>query len=527
MKKTVLLLALSLLLSSCARYLKIEGNRFTRIYLPGLSYSGIFDSYDLYASEQNRFFYAGSRTYFFDYAYIDLNRRISPALRYLPKDSSEMTNVCVDPACVHNDRSGFTVRCILCDLSDYRYAPFRDGTLYFARARREDGAGGFFYDQSDGRDLSEASLVDFVEQGTWASADEQEVPWELIAYDLAAGTHEVLYSVPAEEYLDLVVYLDGRLFFLQTRYAERKNLIRSGEDYEWVYFTDTDSGEEGIRRPKRHFYTELTFAQDLAEYYRVTGAPEGGLGRHLVNLKYNRKYKLGDIGQLYEKVYDLMELDLKTKTVEPLLTELSSEPQELIAWDGMLYLADREGISSLRLDGGSAEPVRLLLYEKEGLDYRNIRDLQYDEIRRMLWFSCDGRLFSVLAHEDRGVFYPYMVMYGVLDSFQLTADGIYILQIDGSLVFVRWNELYSSKFKYVNNSIKVSFFTVLEDCVFISVIPEEGEKNYDFWRLKMEVEVTEQVSVSDPDVPGGGVLDYELTVIPSLLIPAALSDDPE
>lgn len=57
MKKAVAFILITvMLLTSCARYLKIDFNKYTRVYLPGLSRSGISDSYDLYASEGSRFF---------------------------------------------------------------------------------------------------------------------------------------------------------------------------------------------------------------------------------------------------------------------------------------------------------------------------------------------------------------------------------------------------------------------------------------------------------------------------------------
>lgn len=58
-------LAAVTILTSCSRYLKIGFNKYTRVYLPGLTYSGEGDCYSLYASDNSRFFRAGSRTYFF------------------------------------------------------------------------------------------------------------------------------------------------------------------------------------------------------------------------------------------------------------------------------------------------------------------------------------------------------------------------------------------------------------------------------------------------------------------------------
>lgn len=67
-----------------------------------------------------------------------------------------------------------------------------------------------------------------------------------VAYDLESGEYEILYSVPAESYLDRVIYLDGSLYFIETYYAERKNLINTGDDADWFYFTDTETGAEGV-----------------------------------------------------------------------------------------------------------------------------------------------------------------------------------------------------------------------------------------------------------------------------------------
>lgn len=51
-------------LTSCSRYLKIGFTNIPGVYLPGLTYSGEGDCYSLYASDNSRFFRAGSRTYF-------------------------------------------------------------------------------------------------------------------------------------------------------------------------------------------------------------------------------------------------------------------------------------------------------------------------------------------------------------------------------------------------------------------------------------------------------------------------------
>lgn len=518
-KAAVFILITVMLLTSCARYLKIDFNKYTRVYLPGLSRSGISDSYDLYASEGSRFFRAGSRTYFFDSTSVDILGRISPSLAYLTKNSLEINYVCTDPDCVHNNRTDFTHRCILCDISDYRYTAFHEGKLYFARAKRDNGNGGYYYDQSDGTDYSEADMETFVLQEFYSSADEREVPWELIAYDLESGEYEILYSVPAESYLDRVIYLDGNLYFIETYYAERKNLINTGDDADWFYFTDTETGAEGVTRRARHFYTHLTFRREKTLYYSTQEKEPASTGGCLINIRDNRKYKIGDNKQLFEKVYALKSFDIESRTVNTVISELPTEPQELLGWDGRIFIADKEGIYFI--NGGSSDKVKLLLYSEEGIDFRSVSSLQFDQYSARLYFKNGGKINYVRVYDDRGV-YAEVSVFTEVAAYQITSDGIYILTLDGSLAFVRWNEVNTVKHKFIYNTffteIPVCYFTVMEDSVYISTADLKDTKYYNYYKLKMEVTVTDYVTVEDPDTPGAGIQDYELNVITQKLI---------
>ncbi len=514
MKKAAAFLLITVtLLTSCARYLKIEFNKYTRVYLPGLTRSGIFDSYDLYASEENRFFRAGSRTYFFDSTFIDVLGRISPALAYITKNSFEINYVCTDPGCVHNNRTGFTNRCILCDISDYRYIAFHEGKLYFARARRDDGDGGYNYDQSDGTDYSEADMETFVLQEFYSSADEHEVPWELIAYDLESGEYEILYSVPAESYLDRVIYLDGSLYFIETYYAERKNLINTGDDADWFYFTDTVSGAEGITRRARHFYTHLTFRREKTMYYATQEKEPARTGGYLINIRDNRKYKIGDNKQLFEKVYALKSFDIESRTVSTVISELPTEPQELLGWDDRIFIADKEGIYFI--NPGGSDKVTLLRYAYEGIDFHSVSSLQLDQYSSKLYFKSGDSIHYIRVYDDRGVYSPTYVFPENVGAYQITSDGIYVLTLDGSVAFIRWNEVHTAKYKYVYDialtEYPVCYFTVMDDSMYISIRRPEDPKYYDYYKLKMEVIVTDYIDEEDPDTPGAGILDYELS----------------
>lgn len=516
------------LLTSCARYLKIEFNKYTRVYLPGLTYSGEGDCYSMYASESSRFFTAGSRTYFFVPSPADVNGKISPALMYLPKNSTTAEPVCTDPECVHNNRVDFTKRCILCDISDYRYTAVNSGKLYFARANRENRTGGFDYCHSDGTDLSEADSGIFLEQSTWTSGDEREVPWEIIVYDLATGEYEVLYSVAAGEYLDRVVYHDGSLYFTKTYYARRDNLINTGDDADWFYFTDTETDVEMITRPARHFYTHLTLRREKTDYFlKLIADPTSGVtsepantGANLVNIRYNRKYLIGEDNCLYEKVYAVERYDIEEKSVTDVISDLKYEPKELLPWEGMLYSFDREKI--FRIDTATGQTLTLLELADEGLEASEISSLQIDSATNMLWFVDRNRLLRLYYYEDRGVFIgepTFMKAFaaiGTLSGYQLTADGIYLLSEAGGVYYVRWNEIYRGIVNQIyiptDPDLASASLNAYGKYVYISIENSDGKIfYYDYYRLTLDVTVSEFESV-DPDTPGAGIDKYVIEV---------------
>lgn len=511
-------------LTSCSRYLKIGFNKYTRVYLPGLTYSGEGDCYSLYASDNSRFFRAGSRTYFFAPSPADVNGKVSPALVFLQKNSIKAEPVCTDPECVHNDRVNFTKRCILCDISDYRYTAVNEGKLYFARANRENRDGGFDYCHSDGTDLSEADTETFLGQSFWTSGDEREVPWEIISYDLATGEHEVIYSVPAGQYLDRAVYHDGSLYFTETYYARRANLKNTGDDADFFYFTDTDTDTEGITYPARHFYTHLTLRREKTDYYlRLINDPESGVteepantGANLVNLRYNRKYYVDDDGCLNEKVYAVKRYDLKGKTLSDVIPELKYEPEELLAWEGRLYTFDRERLYFIDISSG--QTVTLLDFAENGIDQTGVSSLQLDSPTDMLWFRNGGAVSRLKVYEDRGVYYgePPLGAEGELSGYQLTADGIYVLTVPGGVYYVRWNELERGIMNRIYSpsepDLAAASVNAAGSYVYMNIERSNGKDfYYEYYRLKLEVSVTEYESV-DPDAAGAGISGYKIDV---------------
>ncbi len=511
-------------LTSCSRYLKIGFNKYTRVYLPGLTYSGEGDCYSLYASDNSRFFRAGSRTYFFAPSPADVNGKVSPALVFLQKNSIKAEPVCTDPECVHNDRVNFTKRCILCDISDYRYTAVNEGKLYFARANRANRDGGFDYCHSDGTDLSEADTETFLGQSFWTSGDEREVPWEIISYDLATGEHEVIYSVPAGQYLDRAVYHDGSLYFTETYYARRANLKNTGDDADFFYFTDTDTDTEGITYPARHFYTHLTLRREKTDYYlRLINDPESGVteepantGANLVNLRYNRKYYVDDDGCLNEKVYAVKRYDLKGKTLSDVIPELKYEPEELLAWEGRLYTFDRERLYFIDISSG--QTVTLLDFAENGIDQTGVSSLQLDSPTDMLWFRNGGAVSRLKVYEDRGVYYgePPLGAEGELSGYQLTADGIYVLTVPGGVYYVRWNELERGIMNRIYSPSEPDFAAASVNAagsyVYMNIERSNGKDfYYEYYRLKLEVSVTEYESV-DPDAAGAGISGYKIDV---------------
>ncbi len=521
MKKAVsLIMLLTLLLTSCSRYLKIEFNKYTRVYLPGISYSSVEDSFDIYSYSLHRYFRAGSRTYLFDESYLDANGKHPPSLAYMEKGKNTLSYVCTDPECVHNDRLNFTKRCVLCDISDYKYTAFNNGTLYFARANRDNGAGGFYYDCSDGTDLSETDTETFVLQEFWENTDEHEVPWEIISYDLESGEEFVLYSVPAESYLDRVVYLDGKLYFVETYYAERPDLINTSDDSEWFYFTSEKTGEQTEKRRARHFYTHLTFRREKTDYYTKLYSDNpnkipANTGGFLINIRDNRKFKLGDQKQLFEKVYDIKSLDLKTNEVKTLVSEAESEPQELLAWGGALYVADKLGIYKLELSSGSS--LSLLKYESQDINYTDVSSLQFDQYANRLYFKRGNMIDFIRIYDDRGVHDMVFPFRGITSEYQLADGGVYFLTLDGSIYFIRWNEIFNeNKYKTVydsnNGELPAESLTVIEDFAYISILGDEDYKYYDHYKLQLAVNITDYEEVEDLDTPGAGINDYELTV---------------
>lgn len=517
-------LAAATVFTACSRYLKIGFNKYTRVYLPGLTYSGEGDCYSLYASDNSRFFTAGSRTYFFAPSPADVNGKVSPALMYLQKNSTKAEAVCTDPDCVHNDRVYFTKRCILCDISDYRYTAVNSGKLYFARANRENRDGGFDYCHSDGTDLSDADTETFLSQSFWSAGDEKEVPWDIIAYDLATGEYEVLYSVPAGGYLDRVVYHDGSLYFTETYYARRGNLKNTGDDADYFYFTDTDTDKEGIRRRARHFYTHLTLRREKTEYYgRLISDPSSGVtsepancGADLVNIRYNRKYLVGEDGCLNEKVYAVKRYDLTGKTVTDVIPELEYEPEEILPWEGRLYFRDREKL--WYADASSGQAVELLNFRKNGIDPSTVSSIQLDSPTDTLWFMTEGGIGRVEIYDDRGLYLGAVPLdtYGAISAYQLTADGIYVLTGSGTVCYVRWNEvsrgIMNPIYQPADAELGAASVNVFGKYVYINLEHSDGKGlYYEYYRLKLEVFVTEHESV-DADTPGAGIGKYEIEV---------------
>lgn len=443
---------------------------------------------------------------------------------FLQKNSIKAEPVCTDPECVHNDRVNFTKRCILCDISDYRYTAVNEGKLYFARANRENRNGGFDYCHSDGTDLSEADTETFLGQSFWTSGDEREVPWEIISYDLATGEHEVIYSVPAGQYLDRAVYHDGSLYFTETYYARRANLKNTGDDADFFYFTDTDTDTEGITYPARHFYTHLTLRREKTDYYlRLINDPESGVteepantGANLVNLRYNRKYYVDDDGCLNEKVYAVKRYDLKGKTLSDVIPELKYEPEELLAWEGRLYTFDRERLYFIDISSG--QTVTLLDFAENGIDQAGVSSLQLDSPTDMLWFRNGGAVSRLKVYEDRGLYYgePPLGTMGELSGYQLTADGIYVLTVSGGVYYVRWNELERGIMNRIYSpsepDLAAASVNAAGSYVYMNIERSNGKDfYYDYYRLKLEVSVTEYESV-DPDAAGAGISGYKIEV---------------
>ena len=522
-----------LLLSSCKQYLAFEFNRYTRVYLPGISTNSDMDAFDLYRDNGNQVFRAGDRIYIFDTPQSTYGGRHCPSLAYVTEGDTELHYLCQNAACVHNEPVWFTERCILCDLSDYRSVVYLDGKIYFLRADRSDGKGGFYFDQTDGTDYSETETLYFATMDTTLSGHDTEVPWELIAYDLESGEYEVLYTVSAGCYLEDIVYDNGKLFFVETYYAERKHLVFTHSDGDWFYFYNTKTDLVETRR-ERWFYTALTVRAEKDRYYMTLPEEErpAGSGGYLINPRDHRKYLVGEQDQLWEKVYGLVSYDLKMKEASLVIPELPSEPTELLAYDGRLYIADREELRSM----STSDPTdcyRLVSFAGQSWDGRELSLMQYDEYGDSLYFLCQGTIYRVVIYEDRGIINAMPCFAGIVTGFQATISGIYVtagwreetvydptlqdmvtMMTDyrGSLYFFRWNELRDGREVCIikkDSEFFLSYGTVVGNAVYVAT-KEIGEHDaYRLYRVQMKTEVLSYES-ADADTPGAGITEYRV-----------------
>ncbi len=535
MKKRVLLFLLfvSTLFSSCTRYLAFQFNRYTRVYLPGITANTDTDAFDLFRDRGSQAFRAGDRIYIFDTPQTTYNGRYCPNLAYVREGETELHYLCQNAACAHNDPAWFTERCILCDLSDYRSVVYLDGKIYFLRADRSDGEGGFYFDHTDGTDRSDSEMSTFVKMDYLLSGPDTEVPWELIAYDLESGEYEVLYTVPAGCYLEDIVYDNGKLFFVETYYAERKHLLYTHNDGDWFYFYNTETDLVETRR-ERWFYTALTLRAEKERYYRTLPEEQrpASSGGHLINPRDHRKYLVGEQDQLWEKVYGLVAYDLDTREATLAIPELPSEPIELLAYNGKLYLADSQEIRSL----STADPTnshRLFSFAEQALDGSKLSLLQYDEYGNCLYFLYEGTIYRVVLYEDRGIANTIPCFKGIVTGFQATVSGIYVTagrqsetiydstlqemveivtDYSRDLYFFRWNELRDSRAVCIvkgDSSLSFCYGTVLGDAVYAAMKTIHEHDTYSLYRIRMETEVLSYESVA-PDTPGAGITDYRV-----------------
>ena len=105
---------------------------------------------------------------------------------------------------------------------------------------------------------------------------------------------------------------------------------------------------------------------------------------------------------------------------------------------------------------------------------------------------------------------------GELSGYQLTADGIYVLTVTGGVYYVRWNELERGIMNRIYSpsepDLAAASVNAAGSYVYMNIERSNGKDfYYDYYRLKLEVSVTEYESV-DPDAAGAGISGYKIEV---------------
>lgn len=522
--------ALALLLCACknSAYFGYELNEKSRVYLPGSpADANIVDSFDLYQNPLQPMVAVGSKIYYFA-AIDDPYNEQPPMLACYDAATGEAVNLCADENCAHYGYN-YTTRCALCDLTDYSRLSVADGWLYYTRADRATTVTG-------------TGEVGFNMPITGAATrDEVEVPHQLIGYNLTTGETKVLYEVEAENYLDNACLYDGKIYFCETRYAKRANLVYDRQDYDYIYFRDTTT-DELIRRPLDLFYLKGAMKQEDVESVEID--QHGWYSREfLVNQRYNRRYKLID-DNLREKVYTLACYDIKSKAVTTLVDALDAEPEEIYVFDGSLFLLTADNCVRYSLKGTNRMVV-VNYYDMCGYKV-SVSSLQYDQYTQNLYFLAKpysikptiydgGSIYYIKLFEDGARFAPNRLAIGfdeVVTGYQLASEGIYftakrayaegadtrespsagivydVTPNSGSLYYIRWPDKTEIPVPFYTvydaqvNGMPLEMPSVIGDRFYANAFAFNDFDYYFIYRLcevTMEVTFSQQLAVENED----------------------------
>ena len=487
---------------------------------------------DLYQNPLQPMVAIDSKIYYFA-AVDDPYNLQPPMLACYDAVTGEAVNLCADVTCAHYGYS-YATRCPLCDLTDYSRLLIYDGWLYYTRAER--------------KATSENEIgAEYNMPVTGAAThDEIEVPYQLIGYNLTTGEKKVLYEVEAESYLDNACLYDGKIYFCETHYVERSNLVYERQDYDYMYFRDTVT-DEFVKRRVDDFYLKSTERQNNIESIEASG--RGYFSEaFLHDQRHNRSYKLeGD--RLWEKIYTLARCDTVTGELKTLVAELPADPEEICVFGGMLFVSDAGACTRYTLDG--SDTTKLIDYSALETHNASVSYLQYDQYTQNLYFLAKevtedgtvaegGAIYYVKLYEDGARNAPTRLAVGdgdIVTGYQLASEGIYFTAVrvyaddadyvespssdiaydvtpnSGSLYYIRWPDKTSYPVPYYTvydaeeNGLPVVMPTVIGGTIYacsdILAVPGYYQV-YTLHAITMEVTLTE-TTVPETDEYGGEV----------------------
>jgi hypothetical protein len=528
---------LAALLCACknSQYFGYELNEKTRVYLPGgMENANIVDSFDLYQNPLQPMVAVGIKIYYFaavdDPYYVQ-----SPMLACYDTTTGKAVNLCTDTDCAHYGYE-YTTRCPLCDLSDYSRLLIYNGWLYYTRADYKTAV-------SNTGEAEYSLPPNLNRAASYQTSDEVEVLYQLMAYNLTTGETKTLYEACAENYLDSACLYDGKVYFCETHYTERSELIYERQDYDNIYFRDTVSGELVARELDKFYYKSSERQNKIEE---IESSDRGYFSEvFLRDQRHNRLYKLeNDV--LWEKVYTLLQYDIDTDDLTTLVSELPAEPQEIDVFGGMLFVSDADACTRYDLNGESSTTI--LDYGEKLGDNITVSSLQYDQYTQNLYLLAKpitdeeqeyvgGAVYYVKLYEDGARFAPTRIAISNADlvtGYQLTSEGIYFTAArsyldgadyinspssginydtvpnSGSLYYIRWPDKTDNPVPYYTvydaqiNGMPITMPTVINGTVYADAFDlnrEDFYYIYTLYEIGIAVDATQQLDANADDTP--------------------------